>query len=722
MTFLTPWLLYGLGALAVPIVIHLWQRKKIIKVPFSTLRFLKAVAARTSRSAKLENLFLLLLRCLIVALVVWAAARPVLSTQSTKLFGGNVPRTIAMVVDNSLSMTYRAGDETRLERAKRQAQAVIDDLKPGDEVAVIAVSDRATLIIAEPTVDHATARQAIEGIQPTEARTDLGAGLREARKAVDKALRGVKQIMLFTDSQESGWQFDRAAIFDDQWKRSNPKLLVVRPDDLAAVNSAVTQVRFDTPFAATGSAVRGAALVDNPSDAPRQDILEIRIAGEKAGQRPVEVPARSSREVAFDFTVPPLTDRWLQGTVQLGGDNLPGDDRRYFLLSVYQPPRVLIVEQANGPEKARPAFYLRKALTVGAQGAPIKTVTPNELDDLAVDSYSAVFLAGVPQVSDRSSVRLDRYLQSGGTVVLFPSDQTDLPSLARIDWLPAKPGAIKELPTGRVVAHAIEPQHPLFANSWDANTPFPALPQRKVLDWKLGTNARVLLTLGEGVPFIILGQSGTGRVIIVNASPDRAWGDFPLTSAFLPLVQQIARLSVARTGRDSNPLIGDSVAVPPSVPRDQALTLKIPGGNIQSVQPGAPLMERVEKSGFYEVSSAGEGLVYQFAANVDGSEANLSAISPETLVKIVPQETIVGLDALKLWLAQARGLVPIWPLLLLLALAVFAFESIYSNVMARRRAQGDEVHIKTGRLNKRRMGQPFRTEGAGAETPEEAGV
>ena len=101
------------------------------------------------------------------------------------------------------------------------------------------------------------ARQAIDAIQPTEARTDFSAGLREARKAVSKALRGVKQIFLFTDNQESGWQFDTAAVFDEAWRQTAPKLVVVRTDDLSPVNAAASKVRFDAPFAATGLLARG---------------------------------------------------------------------------------------------------------------------------------------------------------------------------------------------------------------------------------------------------------------------------------------------------------------------------------------------------------------------------------------------------------------------------------------------------------------------------------
>src|SRR6187402_2492794 len=252
MFFLAPWLVYGLAALAVPVLIHLWQRRKVIQVPFSTLRFLRIVAAKTSRASKIENWLLLLLRMLVIALVILAAARPVVSSEATKLLGGNVPRSVALLVDRSMSMGYKNGDQTRLDLAKQQAQAVIDDLKPGDEVVVFAVSERARALIAEPTVDHEAARKAVEGIQQTEERTLFAPGLREARQSIGKKAHGMKQIFLFTDDQETGWRFDPGTVFDDSWHQVNPKLVVVRPDDLSSVNATVSRIRIDTPFAAVG--------------------------------------------------------------------------------------------------------------------------------------------------------------------------------------------------------------------------------------------------------------------------------------------------------------------------------------------------------------------------------------------------------------------------------------------------------------------------------------
>ncbi|MEI8313040.1 MAG: BatA domain-containing protein, partial [Verrucomicrobiota bacterium] len=114
MAFLSTGMLYGLGALLVPVIIHLWRQRRVVQVRFSTLRFLKIAAARTSRSSRIENVLLLFLRCLLFALLVLAAARPVLSSGGARLFGGDVPRTVVLAIDNSMSMSCRVNGTTRL--------------------------------------------------------------------------------------------------------------------------------------------------------------------------------------------------------------------------------------------------------------------------------------------------------------------------------------------------------------------------------------------------------------------------------------------------------------------------------------------------------------------------------------------------------------------------------------------------------------------------------
>lgn len=712
MAFLSTSMLYGLGALAVPIVIHLWRRRRVVQVPFSTLRFLKIVAARTSRSSRIENIVLLLLRCLLVALIVLAAARPVLSTQAARLLGGDVPRTVVLAIDNSMSMGCKVQGTTRLESSKAQALAVIEHLKPGDDVAVMAVGSTPQLLVAEPTLDHLVARRMVESIQPGEARSDFASVFREARKIVARGTHGLQELYFFTDSQETAWGFDAKPVFDEEWMKSGLRPVVVRPDNVNATNGAVTAVRISAPFATAGSQVTGVAVVENFSERRLQDVLEVRLGAERVVQKPIDIAPGASMEVPFEARMPQVSGHWVEGIASIEGDNLPTDDRYYFALPVYQPPRVLIVEgQQAGDPRLRSGYYLGKALVAGIDNAAApRTISAADLDSTALEGFSAVFLADVGTLSERALARLERYLQSGGTIAYFPGDLTEPAVTARMDFLPAKARSVSELPPGRLATLISEPGHPQLANAWDKDAPFPALPQKRLLEWTLNPGAKALLTFSNGVPFVIFAPHGPGRVFIVNASADRAWGDFPLSPAFLPLVQQLARLSSVQAGGESARIVGATLPVTPSLPADQALTLKLPDGTTTTVPAGekSQLLDHAPASGFYEAGPPEDPALQVSAVNADRHESNLRAIDPAALKKIVPAESVVGLDELNLWLAQSRGAVPLWPVLLLLALAAFVAEATLANLLARNRSQGDEPHIKTGRLNKRRIGVSFR--------------
>ena len=183
-----------------------------------------------------------------------------------------------------------------------------------------------------------------------------------------------------------------------------------------------------------------------------------------------------------------------------------------------------------------------------------------------------------------------------------------------------------------------------------------------------------------------------------------------MSPAFLPLVQQIARFSSEQTRGDSFLTVGAPLPMTPNLPADQPLTLKLPDGTESTLPAGekSVLNACAETSGFYEAGPPHEPALQVFSVNVDRRESDLRAIEPAALQKVVPAETVSGLDELNLWLAKSRGVVPLWPALLLLALAVFAAEACLANLLARNRSQGDEHQIKTGRLNKRRIGVSFR--------------
>jgi hypothetical protein len=707
-------MLWGLGAVSAPILIHLWQRRQVVTVRFSTLRFLRIAATKTRRSAILENLLLLLLRCLLFVLLIIAAARPVLPSKMAKMLGGSVPRTVVIAIDNSMSMGCLVNGTPRLESSKKQALAVLDDLKDSDEVAVVAVAGSPRLLIPKPTLDHEIARKMIDAIQVTEERSELPSLFRETQRILHDEGNRCREFYFFTDAQATAWTFNAKGIFDAAWNSLNIHTVIVTPDDLSPPNRAVSSVRITSPIIFPGGLISGVAVVDNYSETPLHDVVEFKVEGERIAQLPIDVPAHGGRELTFEGRMPLVHKRWVGGVAMIQSDNLIPDDSFYFAMPLAHKSRVLVVEgQQPSEEILRSGYYLRKALQFsegGETSAPPESVSPAGLDDMALDTYSTIFLADVGSLSDRAIVRLQRFLQGGGTVVFFPGDLCALSSLEKFDFLPALPSGMADLPAGRLATMISEPNHPLVSKTWDRASPFPALPLKKLMRWKLRQGSKTLLAFSNGEPFVVVKPIGAGACLLVNSAADRSWGDFPLSPSFLPLVQQIARLSGDRGMEESGILVGNAIPMTPHLPQDQPLTMRTPDGSSLQIAPGekSSLLDHAEHPGIYRVDSSKEGTLQLFAVNADRIESDLRPLSKQRLLETVPSEVVSGLDGLRLCLTQSKGNIPLWPALLLLALLVFTLEGMLSNYLARSRSQGNDKSIKTGRLNKRRFGVVFR--------------
>ena len=207
-------------------------------------------------------------------------------------------------------------------------------------------------------------------MRPSLEATNFSAALVAARKILAGSTKPVHEVYLCTDDQEGGWKFDPKVVFDDTWKKAEPALTVVRPDEVAAVNAAVTGVKIASPLVTEGARVNGTVTVQNFSPAPLHDLLSVRIGGAEVASVPVEVAGNGATDVSCEFQLPSNAGgRVARGTARLQGDNLPSDDGFFFTLPIHQNPRVVVVEgQSSGLERLRSGFYLRRGAGSGAGG------------------------------------------------------------------------------------------------------------------------------------------------------------------------------------------------------------------------------------------------------------------------------------------------------------------------------------------------------------------
>ena len=140
MGFVTPALLGGALLIGVPILLHLIMRRDVQQHIFPALRFVQQRKAVNQHRLKLRQLLLLALRCAVIFLLAFALARPTLRG-SGATGREDAPIAAALVVDNSLRMTYEYENQTRLDEARGLAGWLVEQLPPEAPVTVI---DRAS--------------------------------------------------------------------------------------------------------------------------------------------------------------------------------------------------------------------------------------------------------------------------------------------------------------------------------------------------------------------------------------------------------------------------------------------------------------------------------------------------------------------------------------------------------------------------------------------------
>src|SRR5436190_19455290 len=175
MSFLSPWFLLLGAAALVPLLIHLLRRKIGVQVEFPAARYLARAEREHSRTLRMRNLLLMLLRMLAVLLIAVAAARPAARTMGA----GHAPTALAIVIDNSMSTSVVQGGTPLLEQLKRTAR---------DAMATAAPDDRIWLVTADAALRGGTSaaiREELDRVRPLS-----GAG--RLRDAVSRALGAVE--------------------------------------------------------------------------------------------------------------------------------------------------------------------------------------------------------------------------------------------------------------------------------------------------------------------------------------------------------------------------------------------------------------------------------------------------------------------------------------------------------------------------------------------------
>ena len=561
---LHPWMLLGLAGLAVPVVLHLIQRQRLRPQLLATLQFLDVEDAANAFAPVPRDWIQLLLRLLLAGLFVLVMARLVVYDDRPG------PRTTAVVLDQSLGMQQKVGEhETLFDRYKRQILQLIDDMGPEDRMALVLAGDRVTTQTAYLDDKDELRRIAAE-FQPSEGGAQ--ALVPAMRSAVSQltARRDVNaEVLVFSDHQRSHFQpyLDEAArggtdnptlAFRDQLPSLGVRIVLVDDRTAAGPNLAVEQARFTPEQVYLGGSSRVTAMVRNYC--PEAKTAKVRVVlGQQAG-KPRDVSLEPGEAAYVDLVQRFETPQDSACRVEIEPDALPADDHYFLPMRIRDRKQVLLVvppSDAPGQDTAmeyshRGADLLAYALNPGealGQGngtaINVRRVTPAMFGRMSLPMYSAIILYGVTELPDQSARDLETFVRNGGGVWLVP--ERDVSPLrfneghgkllggCAIGQL-KQPDPVETL--GRdESAVASRLLLPLLRQEW-GSTRDVYFSRYHVLQ-SPGT-AEVAMRTGGGEPLAAVIRLGRGRVFVQMFNPELDNTSLARTTAFVPLVQQVA--------------------------------------------------------------------------------------------------------------------------------------------------------------------------------------
>jgi von Willebrand factor type A domain/Aerotolerance regulator N-terminal len=469
------------GAVAVPIIIHLLNRKRYVVVNWAAMRFLLAAQKKNVRRLKLEQWLLLATRTLLVLLIVlaMAAVMPWIEPVWQRLFPGHAlsapsqGRThLIIVLDGSFTMgTRRADDVTRFDAAKAQAKAVLEKSNPGDGFTLIQLGAPAQVVVAGPADDPDKVAREVDELKLAHGSADVAGGLHAAAEMAGKPLGKYarREVYFISDLRRSAWPLPTGAALSadvpagpsDDWARILAGSQVIAIDVAGADidNVAVTSLSLGEPLALVQTDLAVSATIHNHGRLPREKLPVSLLVGRAGDRHPlaelsqklVDVPANASVTVNFSMDKQNRFREPGQYVLQVraGEDVLRLDDSRSLVVPVRDTIPVMVVNGKPSPDPLdRASGFLTRALNPFPEGerspespASVRVLSPREFQDAGLGDLfrpdapvEVVFLADLPTIGGNEAARLEAHLKRGGSVVvgLGPNAAKNLDAYNRV--------------------------------------------------------------------------------------------------------------------------------------------------------------------------------------------------------------------------------------------------------------------------------------------------
>jgi hypothetical protein len=561
LNFLTPTALFWGLLLAVPVLIHIFRPRKVRKIPFSNIRWLRESKQKFSRRLQWHQFLLFLIRAAFIALLVLGLSYPLWDSSSE-----DVPSERWILLDQGVSMMYKEPDATSSwERAQEHVLKLLRNDSVGESTGLIVVGG-GPYTFGPKRPDASRWVSNVEGLKPSWGGADFMSAFRMLSRQMDKDDKRPAEVVVLTSNRASEWNPVVARQLTDAVNRPlKVRLLDVGPK--TPVNGWIRRAMVLENE--DGKMVLRVEMQSVGLDNMDRNLRVEGIPGRAAVDTPVRLRIGETAILTFELPDP---EEWTGNIVKISllpEDSFAVDDHYSLVLNSSGSQSILVVDQDNEATNGdRSGHYLRTALQslrrTNRSTWYVRHVSPADLTEEDIRQAGVIFLVNTTPLSRTLTDALVSQVRAGAGLAIFVGNGADPAFYNQVLFNGSNPEeSIAPFMLGmqddsgsrvgeQLLLSGIDWTHPVFAQLDDAQ--FGDLEQTQIFTYvqpagDLLPGSRVLASIGGKAPAIVEKNLGAGRILFFNMTANDQWSNLPRRYSFLPLVDQMVQYLSSAMGK-----------------------------------------------------------------------------------------------------------------------------------------------------------------------------
>ena len=615
MIFINPYFLFGLFALSIPIIVHLFNFRKYKIFYFSNTQFLQSLQQQTKRQSQLKKLLILALRLLAITAIVFAFARPYIPLEkaAANLKGNNY---IVVYVDNSFSMEGLASRGSLLDEAREKALSIAEAYAEDDQFMIL-TND------FEPKHNQFFSKEEfkkeVNGIRISSITRTMDAVVQYAQSNLEEQNTQNKKLYIISDFQRTTSTIDKLGNLPDVY------VFMVPLKANKTNNVYIDSLWFDSPVFNVGQSISLHVMLKNISDVSVEKLpVKLFVNGNQKAIASADLQADGTGEVKMNFS---LQETGIQQAYLVINDYpITFDDKLFF--SFYLRPYNSILNVYG--EKESP--YLN-ALFAADSSIRYQAVSDRNIDYAQLKQQDLIVLDQVKEQSSGFVQAMESYVREGGNVLFIPSVDKELVMRNVFNQHLHIP-KYESLDTHSSRIASLNIDNDLFKNIFEKqneNMNLPAVYRYYRLDNVVYPNKERLLVMENDGEFLSLLTLDNGKLYLLAVPLDDAYSEFHKHAIFVPALFNMAILKAKQ--EEAYYIIGSDmrIALPAyELQGDNVLEIARPGSNFSFIPEirrqfgGLSLFvhDQIKEAGNYTVKDK-EEVFYGLSFNYNRKESDM---------------------------------------------------------------------------------------------------